>query len=418
MSRGNNRVRVLYSFPNKIGAARICYTAWQQINGLAAAGADVTVVAGGVVRPLPSEVKTFTTLARGRLRIPYKLIGPRRAVAFHDYTVSRRLEKLVDQIDIIHTWPQGALRTLKAAARLGIPTVLERCNAHTRYSYEVVRDECTRLGVTLPPGHESAFNEEVLLVEEEEFRLADRLLCPSDFVVQTFLERGFTQDRLARHIYGYDETVYYPDPQPRPPKRGLTVLFVGVCAVRKGVHYALEAWLKSPAHHEGTFMIAGEFLPAYAEKLAPMLSHPSVQTLGHRKDVPELMRKCDILVLPSLEEGFGLVCTEAMGSGCVPLVSDACTDICKHMENALVHHVGDVQALTQNITMLHEDRALLERLRATGLSQLTKLTWTAAGVKLLDVYRETIEMYGRRARQEMDASVTGQERISQSYSRS
>ena len=232
---------MLYSFPNKIGAARICYTAWQQINGLAAAGAEITVIAGGILRPLPAGVTSFTTLARGKLRIPYKLIGGRNAVNFHDYTVARRLAKLVGQVDIIHTWPQGALRTLKAAARLGIPTVLERCNAHTRYSYEVVRDESKRLGVTLPPGHESAFSEEVLGIEEEEFRLADRLLCPSDFVVKTFLDRGFTKDRLARHIYGYDQTVYYPETQPRPAKPGLNVLFVGVCAVRKGVHFALEA---------------------------------------------------------------------------------------------------------------------------------------------------------------------------------
>jgi glycosyltransferase involved in cell wall biosynthesis len=417
MTTDNNRVRVLYSFPNKIGAARICYTAWQQVNGLAAAGAEVTVVTGGIVRPLPADVAASTTLARGRFRIPYKLIGSKRALALHDYIVSRRLEKLVGQIDIIHTWPQGALRTLKAAARLGIPTVLERCNAHTRYSYEVVQNECKRLGVTLPPGHESAFNEDVLRVEEEEFRLADRLLCPSDFVVKTFLERGFTPERLARHIYGYDEKIYRPDPQTRAAKRGLTVLFVGVCAVRKGVHYALEAWLKSPASHEGTFMIAGEFLPAYAEKLAPMLSHSSVQPLGHRTDVPELMRKCDVLVLPSLEEGFGLVCTEAMGSGCVPLVSDACTDICKHKENSLVHRVGDVDALAQHITMLHEDRALLARLRANGLSRLDELTWSAAGRRLLDVYRETIEMYGRRHKQRGEDLSAGQEQTSLSHSR-
>ena len=49
------------------------------------------------------------------------------------------------------------------------------------------------------------------------------------------------------------------------------MLFVGVCAVRKGVHFALEAWLKSPASKDGTFLIAGEFLPDYQEKLAPML---------------------------------------------------------------------------------------------------------------------------------------------------
>jgi glycosyltransferase involved in cell wall biosynthesis len=393
MSEANNRVRVLFSFPNKLGAARICYTAWQQVNGLAAAGADVTVFTGGLLRPVPAGVKVHTTLARGKLRIPYKLIGSQRAVHLHDYLVSRRLQEMVGEIDIIHTWPQGALRTLKMASKLGIPTVLERCNAHTRYGYEVVQKECQRLGVMLPPGHESAFNEDVLLVEEEEFERADRLLCPSEFVVKTFLERGFSPDKLARHIYGFDEKVYYPPVQKRAPKRGLNMLFVGLCAVRKGVHHALEAWLRSPACQDGTFTIAGEFLPKYAEKLAPMLSHPSVRAVGHRNDVPELMRMSDLLVLPSLEEGFGLVCTEAMGSGCVPLVSDACTDICKHMENALVHSAGDVETLTRHITMMHEDRVLLERLRASGLRGLNELTWTAAGVKLLDAYRETIVMY-------------------------
>jgi D-inositol-3-phosphate glycosyltransferase len=386
-------VRVLYSFPNKLGAARICYTAWQQVNGLVAAGADVTVFTGGLLRPVPAGVKVYTTLARGKWRIPYKLIGNARAIHLHDYLVSRQLKELVGEIDIIHTWPQGALRTLKSAANFGIPTVLERCNAHTRYSYEVVQEECKRLGVSLPPGHESAFSEAVLRVEEEEFRLADRLLCPSEFVVKTFLDRGFSREKLARHIYGFDQTIYHASPRPPAQRGGLKMLFVGVCAVRKGVHYALDAWLRSPASREGTFTIAGEFLPSYAEKLAPMLSHPSVRALGHRSDVPELMRQSDILVLPSLEEGFGLVCTEAMGSGCVPLVSDACTDLCQHMENSLVHRVGDVPTLTEHITMMHEDRNLLERLRSNGLNILHGLTWTAAGVKLLDAYRETIAMH-------------------------
>jgi glycosyltransferase involved in cell wall biosynthesis len=412
MIQPKDRIRVLYSFPHKLGASRICYTAWQQVNGLAAAGADLLVFPGVLHRPVPGTVRVRTTLARGKLRIPYKLLGGRRGLALHDYIVSRRIEDLVGQIDIIHTWPQGALRTLQAAARLGIPTVLERCNAHTRSSYEIVEKECQRMGVALPPGHESAFSEDVLRIEEEEFQLADRLLCPSEFVVQTFLERGFARDKLARHIYGYDEKVYYPGPKPQITKRGLNMLFVGVCAVRKGVHYALEAWLKSPAHREGTFMIAGEFLPAYAEKLAPMLSHPSVRVLGHRNDVPDLMRASDILVLPSLEEGFGLVCTEAMGSGCVPLVSNACTDVCKHMENALVHRVGDVHALTQQITMLHEDRALLEKLRAAGLSKLNELTWTAAGVKLLQVYRETIGMHSRSTNHKPAISLAERRRAS------
>ncbi|HLH34439.1 MAG TPA: glycosyltransferase family 4 protein [Alloacidobacterium sp.] len=325
--------------------------------------------------------------------MPYRLLGTMRTVALHDRIVAHRIEKLAGQIDIVHTWPLGALETLQAATRLGIPTVLERPNAHTGFAMEVVRQECQRLGVTLPPDHEHAYNAEKLHKEEQEYRLATRLLCPSDFVVKTYLDRGYAPQQLARHIYGYDEAAYYPSSEPRDAKRRLTMLFVGVCAVRKGVHYALEAWLKSPASRDGIFLIAGEFLPDYEQKLAPMLRHPSVKVLGHRKDVPDLMRKSDVLVLPSIEEGFGLVIAEAMGSGCVPLVSEACTEICSHMKTGLVHGVGNVEELCQHITTLHRDRALLERLRAASLEVAPKITWTSAGRVLLQVYRETIAAY-------------------------
>jgi glycosyltransferase involved in cell wall biosynthesis len=390
MSHDNKTIRVLYSFPHKLGADRICYTAWQQVNGLAAAGADVLVFPGVLHRPVPANVRVSPTLAWGKLRLPYKLFGTMRTCALHDYIVSKRIEKLAGQIDIIHTWPLAARRTLETAKRLGIPTVLERPNAHTRFAYEVVQKECERIGVPLPPGHEHEYNAAVLAKEEAEYGLADALLCPSDFVVKTFRDRGFAPEKLVRHIYGFDEKRFFPDPTSRDPKRGLTMISVGVCAVRKGLHFALEAWLKSPASRDGTFLIAGGFIPAYEAKLKPMLSHPSVKVLGHRNDVPELMRRSDILVLSSIEEGSALATSEARASGCVLLVSEAAGAICRHGENALVHPVGDVEMLTQHITMLHQDRVLLVKLRGASLKTVNEITWTAAGARLLQAYRGTL----------------------------
>src|SRR4051812_8067840 len=271
MSDRSDRVRVAYSFPLRLGADRICYTAWQQVNGLAAAGADLLVFPASLGRPVADGVRVCSTLAKGKFRVPFRLLGTMRAVALHDRIVARRIESLIGNIDIIHTWNLGARETLKTAKRLGIPTVLERPNAHTGFAMEVVQRECERMSVTLPPNHEHAYDAKKLHKEEEEYRLATRLLCPSDFVVKTFLDKGYERSQLTRHIYGYDEKVYYPSSSPRDPKRGLTMLFVGVCAVRKGLHYALEAWLRSPASTHGTFQIAGAFLPAYQEKLAPML---------------------------------------------------------------------------------------------------------------------------------------------------
>jgi glycosyltransferase involved in cell wall biosynthesis len=297
---------------------------------------------------------------------------------------------MVGQFDIVHTWPLGAVRTLQVAKYLGIPTVLERPNAHTRFAYEVVRNECQHLGISMPPGHEHAFNHPVLRREELEYDLADRLLCPSDFVARTFAERGFPPDKLARHHYGFDERIYYPAAGLREPNGGLTFLFAGGCAPRKGLHYALDAWLQSSAHKGGMFLIAGEFIPGYAERLSTQLAHPSVKVLGYRSDLPELMRRSDVFVLSSIEEGSALVTSEARACGCVLLVSDASGAICAHAENALIHPARDVGTLTRHMSLLHDNRFLLQKLRAASLSTVTEITWRSAGKTLLQVYNDTI----------------------------
>jgi glycosyltransferase involved in cell wall biosynthesis len=389
-TKPNQRIRVLYSFPHKLGGARLSDGAWQQVNALAAAGAEVVAFPGVLHKPVPTSVEVYPTLARGRLRIPYRLLGKMRALALHDHIVARRLEKMVGKVDVIHTYAAGALETLRAARRLGIPTVLERTNAHTRFAFEVVRKEFDRLGVLLPPEDEYYHREDLLVKEEAEYQESDYILCPSKFVVKTFLDRGFAREKLVSYFNGVDETAFHPASKPRDPDHPFTMLFVGVCAVRKGVHFALEAWLQSSASKNGKFLIVGDFLPAYAAKLTSMLSHPSVQVMGHVKDVPGLMRSSDILVLPSIEEGFGRVITEAMASGCVPLASNACTEFCRHMETGLVHNVGDVQTLRQHITMLYQDHALLDRLRAASLRTVPDMTWSAVGVRLLQVYRDVV----------------------------
>src|ERR1035441_5244553 len=95
-------VRVLYSFPHKLGAGRICYTAWQQVNGVAAAGAEVVAFPGVLYKAVSPGVRVRPTLAWGKLRIPYKLLGRIRSLALHDYIVSRRIEKMAGATCLIH----------------------------------------------------------------------------------------------------------------------------------------------------------------------------------------------------------------------------------------------------------------------------------------------------------------------------
>lgn len=380
-------VRVLYSFPHKLGAGRICTTAWHQVEGASRAGAQVTVLTGSQVRPVNEKIAVKTTLALGKLRVPYKLIGRDLACHWHDVATSMWLNAHHREVDVVHGWPLGSIRTIRAAKRHGIPVVLERPNAHTAYAYEEVERENRDVGIVLPDNHDHEVDPKRLALEETEYAEADYLLCPSDFVAKTFLDRGFEQSKLVRHQYGYDFSRFSPQPPNGAAHDGLVMIYAGVVEPRKGLHHALKAWLASGAHEKGTFMVCGEFVPGYRERLEPMLSHPSVKIMGHRRDLPDLMRQADIFVLSSVEEGSALVTYEARGSGCVLLVSDASGAVCEHMKNGLIHPLRDVAELTAHLRMLDSDRALVEKLRAASVADLNQLTWDEAGRRLAEVYR-------------------------------
>lgn len=352
----------------------------------------MSVASGSVNRALPDGVRTMTTLSRGRFRLPYRVVGRYRALQAHDWLTARWLDRHVGEVDLVHCWPGAARRTIEAARRHGIPSLIERPNAHTGYAFETAAEESRRCGIELPAGHDHAYDGKSLDHELGEYEACDFLLCPSDFVRRTFVERGLSPDKLLRHQYGFDETRFRPETENRsaPREGGLVAMHAGVCEPRKGLHYALEAWIASEASGSGEFRICGGFVPGYRERLEPLLAHPSVRVLGHRTDLPELMRDTDLFVIASVEEGSALVTYEARGSGCVLLASDASGAVGTHEVDALLHPMRDVKTLTEHLDRVHRDRALLAGLRQRSLAERDQLTWGAAGGRLAGIYRDVM----------------------------
>jgi glycosyltransferase involved in cell wall biosynthesis len=161
---------------------------------------------------------------------------------------------------------------------------------------------------------------------------------------------------------------------------------MGRCEPRKGLHYALQAWIESGAAERGRFVVCGAFVPGYRERLGRWLEHPSVELRGFVTDPAAVMRESDVLVLPAVEEGSAVVTYEAQGAGCVLLVSDAAGARCVHMHNGLVHLARDVRQLTEHFRLLDRDRDLLARLRSETLAGREHLTWAAAARRLAEIY--------------------------------
>lgn len=381
-------LRIVYSFPHTLGAPGIGTTAAHQIRELISQGIDVRVYCTSSRVSLEGARSVVQTLSfRGR-RVPHRSLGVTNSYRYHDLRVALAIRELGAGSDLVHAWPASCRRTFAAASRLRIPSLREVPNPHTQSAFEEALAQASAVGVKLSRSDPHRYSSRKLRKECAEYDVADFLLTPSEYVAHSFTVRGYPEAKIVPHHYGFDPKAF-----PRPSlselqcKRPFTALFVGRGEPRKGLHFALSAWLGSGVADRGRFLISGTLDRAYRQKLAPMLAHSSVIELGFVRDVGAVMRSSDVLLFPTMSEGSALVTYEAMASGCVPLTSDAAGAPVRHLADGLIHRAGDVHTLTNDVRWLADDRKLLHRMRKGALARREELSWEAAGSSLAGAYK-------------------------------
>ena len=356
----------------------------------------MTLVCGGLERPFPPEanIRVVETMKlRGRIPVPIRLFGTVGAGRIHDLLTTRYVSRSKAHWDVFHGWPLGSLSTITHLRKRDIPTILERPNAHTAEAFRLVRQEAERLGLHTGKNNPHRFDAAKLQREEKEYAKADFIACPSDFVRESFLARGFDEARCIRHRYGFDDaTIAFRETAPSGVFR---FLFLGRGEPRKGVHFLLEAWEKAALHGKAQLYLAGSFEPEYAAYLAEHYDHREVIYLGLVAEVPRLLRESHALVLPSIEEGSALVTYECRGAG-VPLLASASTGAyATDQDGALLHPTGDTAVLAHQMTRVVEDDAYYATLRQRLLPLRRQLTWTAAGRELGETYEHILRSWNR-----------------------
>jgi glycosyltransferase involved in cell wall biosynthesis len=377
-------VHVLYSFPDGIGKPGIGTTAFNQVRELATHVERVTLYCTSLQAEVPGNVRVVETLSLFGKRVPHRALGRDRSYRYHDARVASAIRRRPD-VDVVHCWPRATLATCEAAHERGIPCLREVPNTHTAHAYEVVARERASLGLPPAAGHSHTFDADALEREEREYEVADALLVPSEYSLRTFVERGVPREKLVLHRFGYDHRTFFVNGN-SSHARPFTAIFVGRGEPRKGLHYALRAWVDSGAADGGRFLVCGAIEPDYARILEPLLAHPSVEVHGFVADPARLLRASDVFVFPSLEEGSALVTYEAQACGCVLVVSEAAGARCRHGVDGLVHAPGDVASLTAHLRLLATDRDELARLRASSIDAARDLSWRDAGRELAEIY--------------------------------
>lgn len=199
----------------------------------------------------------------------------------------------------------------KKVKRLGGKTFIDGGNSHPENFWDVITEEHRIWGVKQHP-YPPHWNQRARRMLEH----TDYILCPSRYVENSYLERGFTKDRLLYTPYPTDLSLFKPDPGSLPPADPLQVICTGGVSLRKGFPYLLEAIRILRKDRDVRLMLTDTVEEAMVPIMRKYQDIPIdwSPNLNHR-DLAIRLRKAHVFALLSLEDGFARTVTEALACG-------------------------------------------------------------------------------------------------------
>jgi glycosyltransferase involved in cell wall biosynthesis len=297
-------------------------------------------------------------------------LGYQNALRFDDWTARR-----IGRIDALIALSGAALKTGRMLQRRGGVFICDRGSTHHSYQAAIVAGEFQRWGLD-PPRTDPRDT----VREETIYDVADAITVPSSFSRRSFIEMGVPAEKVHTIPYGVRLEAFARIADPRTDT--FNVLFAGHVSLRKGIPYLLEAFAKLN-HPAKRLRIAGSMAPEI-KQLLTRLPHQSVEFLGSvpQADLPKIMSESHVLVLPSIEDGFGLVMSQAMACGC-PVIASTNTggeDLFADGVEGFIVPIRDVDALANRMQRLMDDPDLQRRMSEAALARVRYLGgWTQYG---------------------------------------
>jgi glycosyltransferase involved in cell wall biosynthesis len=254
-------------------------------------------------------------------------------------------------------------------------------------------------------------------MQREVARHLDALISGSQASASLIEQTWRLPPGLMHPIYdGVDTTAFHPPPDAAidsETEEGALVFVGNSEDYNKGAVYLLRAIARLPRSTRAHLYLVGG--PSSAPRIAPAeiarLGIEDRVTIVGRVDEATLAgwyRRAQVVVSPSLYEGFGLPAAEAMASGAAVIASDggALPELVADGETGLVVPAGDVDALAQALASLIADPARCRRMGEAGLARaLAMFTWPQTAAATDALYGEVLR---RRATNPAAGAVSGE----------
>ncbi len=303
------------------------------------------------------------------------------------HSLDRRVASRLSQIGgvrAIWAYDDGALESFRAARKLGLRCIYDHPTAYFGKVRQLQAEEALLSPEWAGTLSSLGDSSEKLERKDQELAMADLIVVASTFSKQTLVDTANLKQKVEVVPYGAPPVRERTNHREAGSK--LRVLFVGALGQAKGISYLLDAVLRLEGQVELTLI---------GRRVSPMMPSPEVlnryrwlPSLPHEELLEEMSRH-DVLVFPSLHEGFGLVITEAMAQGLVVVTTPntAGPDLISDGLDGFIVPIRSSTAIEEKLDFLRSDAKVLAGMKEAARQKAKARQW--------EVYRRQIASVAR-----------------------
>ncbi len=237
--------------------------------------------------------------------------------------------------------------------------------------------------------------------------LANIVITVSEYVRNYLISKGINSKKVFAVPTGIEIEKFNPDKVEASLREELglseDIPLIGTVAVlrkKKGHHILIEAVPEVLKEFpEAVFVFAGDGPQRknIEEKIKHYGLSQKIIVLGHRNDIPQILKSIDIFVLPTLQDALGTSFIEAMAMG-KPVIGsdvDGVKELIDNEINGYLAPPADPMAIAQRIISLLKDKETACRMGLKGIEKVkNKYTIENMCKGMLELYLKHINRDG------------------------
>lgn len=304
--------------------------------------------------------------------------------------------RYVGGADAIQSFEYAALEPFRRAKETGAARILHMPSLDSRQFEEIQRRE-KALWPELVGEYDAYFDARFARRYArrcEEIELADIVIANSSLTARSHIRAGADPRKVFAVPLGAPPAIESGRVRPGDPAAPLRVLWAGSFSLGKGAHYLMDAWRRLSAGSAARLDIYGQnLLPArvLASGEDGVAFHGSVP----QPELFEAYARADVLVFPTLSDGFGMVVAEALAHGLPVITTDqaGAADLLSE-GGGLVVPAADPAALADALRWCLDNRGRLSDMRLEALAAARRRQWSDFRRELIQTLRSGLLLAG------------------------